>query len=45
MVFVNKENPHVFYFEEIFFTNEIKDGREAPKKPRKKVAERPEFLV
>ena len=27
---VNKENPFVFYFEEKMFTNEIKDGREAP---------------
>ena len=30
MFFVNKENPHVFYFEEKIFTKEIKDGREAP---------------
>ena len=33
MLFVIKENPHVFYFEEKMFTNEIKDGHEAPKKP------------
>ena len=33
MFFVNKENPHVFYFEEKMLTNEIKDGREAPLKP------------
>ena len=33
----NKENSHVFYFEEKMFTNEIKD--------RKKGAKRPEFLV
>ena len=33
MLFVNKENPHVFYFEEKMFTKEIKDGREAPLKP------------
>ena len=30
MIFVNKENPHVFYFEKTMFTNEIKDEREAP---------------
>ena len=30
MLFVNKENPHIFYFEERMFTNEIKDGCEAP---------------
>ena len=33
MLFVNKENPHVFNFEEKMFTKEIKDGREAPWKP------------
>ena len=33
MLFVNKENPHVFYFKEKMFTKEKKDGREAPKKP------------
>ena len=31
MLFVKKENPRVFYFEEKMFTKEIKDGREAPK--------------
>ena len=39
MLFVNKENPHVFYFKEKLFTNEIKD------EPRHKNAKRPEFLV
>ena len=29
MLFVNNENPHVFYFEEKMFTKEIKDGRES----------------
>ena len=29
MLFVNNENPHVFYFEEKMFANKIKDGREA----------------
>ena len=33
MLFVNKENSHVFYFEEKMFTKEIKDGRESPLKP------------
>ena len=27
MLFVNKENPHVFNFEEKMFTKDIKDGR------------------
>ena len=45
MLFINKENPHVFYFEEKMFTNELKDGREAALKPRKESAKRPEFLV
>ena len=27
MLFVKKENPRVFYFEEKMFTKEIKDGR------------------
>ena len=30
MLFVNKENPFVFNFEEKMFTKEIKDGSEAP---------------
>ena len=30
MLFVNKKNLHVFYFEEKMFTKEIKDKREAP---------------
>ena len=33
MLFLNKENSHVFYFEEKMFTKEIKDGRESPLKP------------
>ena len=45
LLFVNKENPHVFYFEEKMFKHEIKNGREAPKKPRKKSAKRPKFLA
>ena len=40
ILFVNKENPHVFYFEEKMFTNESKYG-----KPRKKSSKRPGFLV
>ena len=44
MLFVNKENPH---FEEKMLTDEIKNGREDPFKPRNlgREAKRPEFLV
>ena len=30
MLFVNKENPHVYNFEEKMFTKEMKAEREAP---------------
>ena len=33
---VNKENPSVFFFRIKFFTNEIKNGREKPSKPKKR---------
>ena len=47
MLFVNKENPDVFYFEEKMLTDEIQDGCEDPFKPRNlgREAKRPEFLV